>query len=318
VKIGAFHLLPRLTREETFKKAHWQQDYVTVDGRALIGSGIHFATGERLTQVGIDKLVLDGAMVEASRDKHLAFRHGIEKPMPTKLLDKIPFAVRVDTALLINDKVTYNELSATGSRWSTVNITDINGSIRDLRSRDNNRDTLKLDARARLFDGQIRRFMYRESYGDSLSSFIAKTSYASIDLKKFSEVSIPAAAVSITDGYVDTAWATWQGNRYASYGTMDFYFRKLRLKVLNKKDSLRRGVGPELETWAARILLPASNKRTSEIFFERDREKFVFNFWVKTQTSGILSALIREKQWAYRKRYDQVAQRYSLPTRPSR
>ncbi|HEV2479785.1 MAG TPA: hypothetical protein VGS79_08965 [Puia sp.] len=318
VGIAGFHILPRLSREETFKKARWQQDYVTVKGRALTLSGIKLAGGERLTSVGIDKLVLDGVSVDASRDRHLPFHHGIEKPMPTKLLDKVPFDIHIDTALLINDDVTYNELSPASNRWSTVHIASIDGSIKGLKTRDNTRDTLKLDAHARLFDGHIRRFDYRESYGDSLSSFTAKTTLAAVDLKKFSEISIPAAAVSITGGYVDTAWSTWQGNRYAAYGTMNFYFNKLRIKVLNKKDSLRRGVVPELETWAARILLPGSNKRTSEIFFERDREKFVFNYWVKTQASGILAALVREKQWTYRKRYDQLAPTYSLPPRSSR
>jgi hypothetical protein len=94
---------------------------------------------------------------------------------------------------------------------------------------------------------------------------------------------------------------------------MNFYFSKLRIKVLNKKDSIRRGFVPALETWAARILLPGANRRTSEIFFERDREKFVFNYWVKTQTSGIISTLIREKDKSYRKRYEELALRYSLP-----
>ena len=317
VRLTGFRLLPRLTREETFEKARWQQDYVTIKGRALTISGIRLAGGERFSSAGIEKLILDGVSVDVSRDKHLPFHHGIEKPMPTKLIGKIPFDIRADTAVLIDDNVTYNELAAASSHWTTINITEINGSIRDLKSRDNIRDTLKFDAGARLFDGHIRRFVYRESYSDSLSSFTAKTSLAAVDLKRVSEVSIPAAAVSVTSGYVDTAWATWQGNRYAAYGTMNFDFNKLRIKVLNKKDSLRRGFVPELETWAARILLPASNKKTSEIFFERDREKFVFNYWVKTQASGILSALVREKQWAYRKRYDELAPRYSLPPRTS-
>jgi len=317
MRIAGFHIVPRLTREQTFEKARWQQDYVTIKGRALTFSGIRLAAGERLSSAGIDKLTLDGVAVEVSRDKHLPFHHGIEKPMPTKLIGKIPFDIRVDTALLLNGNVTYNELAAASNHWTTIGITEINGLIRDLKSRDNARDTLKFDASARLFDGHIRQFLYRESYGDSLSSFTAGTALAAVDLKRISEVSIPAAAVSVTSGYVDTAWASWQGNRYAAYGTMNFDFNKLRIKVLNKKDSLRRGFVPELETWAARILLPASNKKTSEIFFERDREKFVFNYWVKTQASGILSALVREKQWTYRKRYDQLAPRYSLPPRAS-
>jgi hypothetical protein len=313
LRIAGFQVLPRITREESFKKARWQQDFVTVRGRALTLSNTRIAGDLKHRSLDVDKLILDGVDVQASRDKHLPFRHGVEKPMPTKLLTGLPLSIRVDTVFLVNDKVTYDELSASTARWSSITVGAINGYIRDLKTRADPKDTLTLDASARMFDGYIRRFRYEESYGDSLSAFTARTAFAAIDLKKISAVSVPAAGVSITDGYVDTAWSFWQGNRYASYGNMNFYFNKLRIKILNKKDSIRRGFVPELETWAARILLPADNKRTSAIYFERDREKFVFNYWVKTQTSGILSTLIREKDRAYRKRYKLLAPHYSLP-----
>src|SRR6185437_11714780 len=124
VRIAGFQIRPRLSREQTFEKARWQQDYVTVKGRALLLSGITLAGGDRLTAVGIDKLALDEVPVDATRDKHLPFHHGIEKPMPTRLIAKVPFDIRVDTALLIDGSVTYNDLSATSNRWSTVGITN--------------------------------------------------------------------------------------------------------------------------------------------------------------------------------------------------
>jgi hypothetical protein len=49
------------------------------------------------------------------------------------------------------------------------------------------------------------------------------------------------------------------------------------------------------------------------IYFERDREKFVFNYWVKAQASGVLSTLLRIKNEQYRKAFEQKGKEYRLP-----
>jgi hypothetical protein len=301
-------------------------DFITFNGRALTFSGLQFSYVSKRLSVGVDKITLDGASVEASRDKHMPFHHGIEKPMPTKLIGTIPFALRVDTTVLVDSKVTYHELSLATNRWSSIPISNINGYIFHLVSRTGApggvgvdgslagiADTLVVEARGRLFDGDIRRFYYAELYGDSLSTFMARSSFSKLDLTRFSQALIPAAAVSITDGHVDTAWSGWQGNRYATYGILDLDYDRLRIKVLNKKDSVHRGIVPAFETWAVRLLLKHKNTKTSLIYFERDREKFVFNYWVKAQASGVLSTLLRIKNEQYRKAFEQKYKENRLP-----
>ncbi len=346
LRLMDLNILPIDTRDETFRRSRWQMDYITLDGRALTLSGLHLASGPKRLSVGVDKITLDGVSVEASRDKQMPFRHGIEKPMPTKLIGTIPFALRVDTTALVDCDVTYHELSLATNRWSSIPIGNINGFVFNLVSRTDASggssvrggvvaagfgpgaadiragaaapgrrasDTLIVEARGRLFDGDIRRFYYAESYGDSLSAFTAKSSFSRLDLTRFSQALIPAAAISVTDGHVDTAWSGWQGNKYATYGILDLDYAKLRIKVLNKKDSIHRGIVPAFETWAARLLLRNKNTKTSLIYFERDREKFVFNYWVKAQGSGVLSTLLRIKNEQYRKLFNQKCQEYGLP-----
>jgi hypothetical protein len=307
-----FSILPNAARDETFRQSRWQTDYVTLEGGSLTLSGLKPTFISKRLSVRAEKVILDHVSVEASRDKHMPFHHGIEKPMPTKLIGTIPLAIRVDTTLLIDDKVTYHELSLATNRWSTIPITNISGYIANLASRTGMADTLKIEARARLFDGDIRRFFYTESYGDSLSAFTAKSSFSRLDLTRFSAALIPAAAVSVTDGHVDTAWSAWQGNKYATDGILDLDYSKLKIKVLNKKDSVHRGVLPAFETWAARVLLRNKNTKSSIIWFERDREKFVFNYWVKAQASGVLSTLLRIKNDQYRKAFGQKYREYKL------
>ena len=303
LRLGGFNVSPNESLENTFSKTRWQNDYILVKGKELTLSGIRFPPEHQSFSIRVRKVSLDSVQLSASRDKRMPFRHGLEKPMPTKLINTIPFPVNIDSLSLHSTYITYNECSIATGRWSSIPIRDINGTILYLRNHNNEQDTLQVNATGRLFDGFIRHFLYRESYGDSLSSFSANTWFSAIDLTQFSQVSIPAAAISITGGHADTAWSTWQGNKYATFGTMNFWYNKLHVKVLNKSDSTKRGLLPTLETWLANLILPAQRKKSSAIFVQRDREKFVFNYWVKAQTSGLLSTFGLKSSRSYLRQY---------------
>lgn len=303
LQLNKFNLTPNESRETTFRNTKWQSDYIHAKGERLTLTGIRFPDEHQPISIRMSGIILDSIQLSASRDKHMSFRHGIEKPMPTKLIDAIPFPVNIDTIFIHSTTVTYNECSIATGKWSSIPIRNINGTITNLSNRNNDRDTLKINAAGSLFDGYIRHFSYRESYGDSLSSFAANTWFSAIDLTQFSQVSIPAAAVSITGGHADTSWSSWQGNKYATFGTMNFWYKKLHIKVLNKTDSTKRGFLPTMETWLANLILPTQRKKSSAIFVQRDREKFVFNYWVKAQTSGLLSTLGIKSSRSYLRQY---------------
>ena len=314
--IRDFSVAPNASRDKTFISAQWQRDYITLKGEALSLSGIRFDPPSGDSSISVRQVVLDGITLTASRDKRIPFRHGIEKLMPTKLINSIPLAVSIDSLWVWRSNITYDERSAATHKWSSVQIEDIDGQILRLSNRNNLRDTLSLIASGKIFDGHIRHFYYKESYGDSLSAFSARTYLSAIDLTRLSQVSIPAANVSVTGGHADTLYSSWQGNKYASYGTMNFYYDKLRIRVMNKKDSTKRGFLPTLETWAANVILPNKRQHTSAIFFRRDREKFVFNYWVKSQTSGILTTVGLKSDRTYRREYEKISKQFSLPAQP--
>ncbi|WP_431210156.1 hypothetical protein ACQ86N_29430 [Puia sp. P3] len=94
---------------------------------------------------------------------------------------------------------------------------------------------------------------------------------------------------------------------------MNLRYRDLQVKVLNKKDSTRTGLVPSLETFAANLILPGHNRKGSLIYFERDQEKFVFNYWIKTQVSGVVSTFLHKKNEVYRRLYEGRRREFYLP-----
>lgn len=321
--VNDFNVTPRLSREQSFAKAAWQTDYITLRGRAATISGVRLGrdvggdTGGRDAGVspramgdssfGARRILLEGVSMEAYRDKNMPFRHGIEKPMPTQLIGRIPFPVRVDSVVLAHDTVTYNERSVATGRWSSIPLPDISGVVTDIDSRAGADDSLRVLAGGSFFGGRIHRFEYKESYGDSLSGFTASCTVSPLDLTGFSAISVPAAAVRITSGRADTAYARWSGNKYATYGTMGFFYDSLQVRLLDKRTLRHKGFRLGFETVLLNVLLPQSRKRPAGIYLERDREKFVFNYWIKAQTSGLMATIGLKKGRKYRNKVKTAA-----------
>ena len=313
VDLSDFTAAPREGRDGFFRGSRWQNDFIYVSGRRITLQGAVLSGQNTAPKVTIREMDLDGIWLNASRDKHIPFHHGLEKKMPTKLISKLPLDISIDTTRISSSHIGYDELSVLTNRWSHISLDGLSGIIANIHSRDNSADSLIVDVSSGLLGGSIRRFQYHESYGDSLSGFIARASYSPFELSRLSAVSMPAAAVQITDGYVDTAWSVWFGNANAAYGSMDFHYRQLQIRVLNRQDSLRRGVLPALETFVTKIILRQGSEHRSVIFYQRDKEKFIFNYWVRTQASGIVSALLRRRSVKYRKEYSQRHSLYFLP-----
>ncbi|MET3880308.1 hypothetical protein [Chitinophaga sp. OAE865] len=308
-----FEAAPNLTAEETFRTARWQRDYITVKGQSLQISGINMHHQDGDTTIAIRKITVDNTLLTTARDKRIPFEHGIEKRMPTKLTRTIPFALQVDSIVMRQSAVTVNESSRSTNKWSAVPITDINALITHFGNTYGNSDSLLVQASGKLLGNPIRYFSYHESYGDSLSGFTAESRLAPMNLQDFNAVAIPMAAVKVRRGYADTIFSQWSGNKYATLGVMNFYYRQLNVQVLNKKDSTRQGFKARVFTSLANLLLRNSHQRPTRMFFERDREKFIFNYWVKAETSGILTAVGVKKDRKYLKKYNKMAKKYSLP-----
>ncbi|NLR81502.1 hypothetical protein [Chitinophaga eiseniae] len=308
-----FQVMPNLSAEETFRIAKWQRDYITVAGEALHLGGLQLREQAGDTTLIIRHILADHAQLTTQRDKRIPFEHGIEKYMPTQLINTIPFRLQVDSIELRESAVTVKESSKATQQWSAVPITGINALITHFGNVHTGGDSLHIIARGQLLGSPIHHFSYQESYSDSLSGFVAQSYLAPMDLERFNAVAIPMAAVKVKRGYADSIYSRWTGNKYATLGDMHFFYHGLQIQVLNKKDTTRAGFMDNLKTTLANLLLRNANHRPTRMFFIRDREKFVFNYWVKAETSGIVTAVGVKKDRKYLKRYNKVAKKFSLP-----
>jgi hypothetical protein len=307
-----FAINPHHTREEAFAIAKWQKDFMVLKGDSLTVSDIRFFNPAD-SFLRVRSIDITGVNLDLSRDKRIPFHHGIEKKMPTKLIQSIPFPLKVDSISIRNSKLKYNEFTIGTNHWATIPFREMNVQILNFSTDKNEKDSLSINIESFIFDGPIRRFSYRESYADSLSGFVAENHLSAFDMVHLSKLSHPLAGAFIVRGEVDTLFAKWTGNKYAALGTMNFHYKNLKIKLMDKGDISKHGLMSSVKTFIANLILPNQQKKPYLIYFRRDREKFIFNYWIKTQTSGFLSTLGVKSNRKYRKQYEEDKVKFSLP-----
>jgi len=313
LRVRNFSMVPNISRDSAFKDGNWQADYLTVNGKELSVEGVHLKRTKGDSSIAIRNITVDSLLLATARDKRLPFKHGVEKPMPTVLIQKIPLRVDVDTILLKNSHVEVHEISKVTNQEGVIPIDNINAIITNFSNYNNSNDSLTIYASADIFGGTIRRFHYKEAYGDSLSTFSVIVALSPLRLPGLTAAVMPLAGVKVNDGNSDTLFTSWVGNKYAAVGDMNFHYDKLKIELLDPKNFAHHGLKIRIENMLASALIKKSNNKNSKTFFVRDREKFVFNYWVKTCLNGLLTSVGMKKNKKYLKEYHSNKEKYSLP-----
>ena len=78
---------------------------------------------------------------------------------------------------------------------------------------------------------------------------------------------------------------------------MKFYYNDLKIQLLNRETETLKGIGPVLGSFFANTFFIRTNNpknfvfRKGDIFFERDKKRAIFNYWVKSFLSGVVSSV---------------------------
>jgi len=317
LSVHSFSVMPKLSKEESFQKAEWQKDYMTIEGEAVHISGINFRQEPNDSTLEINKIIVDHLNLSTTRDKRIPFKHGVQKSMPTILISAIKRPIKIDSVLIQHSNVTINEISDKTNKQGTIPLQDINAVLTNVSNDPTNKDSLTIVANAKILDHYIRYMRYSEVYGDSLSTFYMNVNVSPLPLPVLSEITVPLASVRIEQGKSDTLYASWVGNKHAAIGQMDFYYKDLKVRLLDKDNPEKNSFKLKLiNSLANGVILHKKNNDSSVIFFERDKEKFVFNYWIKTVLGGLVTSAGVKKDKKALKQYKKVKEEYSLPDNP--
>lgn len=307
--LDSLRIKPTMTEKVMFGGAKYQTDYLDFKLANIRMNGIKYESpiySSKLLQIG-------QLYVYAARDSRLPHPPFREKLMPTKMIQKIPMPISIDTIGIQDGHVLVTQISPITGERANIPLQNLKASILHFTSKPNSSDSLLLQAELSLLGNTVENFRYSESYIDSLSTFTAQMTMQPKGLVNLGSITKPLAAIAVTKGEGDTLFSSWRGNKYGAIGNMNFHYRNLGVRILNKKNLDKQSLLLNVENFVANLILRKNNDRKSMLFFKRFMDRSVFNYWVKSSLQGVLAGVGLKSDKKYLKQYKKMKRTYPLP-----
>src|SRR5690606_16053662 len=122
------------------------------------------------------------------------------------------------------------------------------------------------------------------------------TAIGSFDLLKLNEILEPTILAKVKEGELNSLQQVVTANDNYAQGEMIFRYDNLKVGLIKGMDDPNPGVGKALATFFANTFIvrsrnPAPFLRKSDVFYERNHSKSIFDFLVKSTLSGVVESI---------------------------
>ncbi|PZX54636.1 hypothetical protein LV84_02789 [Algoriphagus ratkowskyi] len=292
---------PTMGRYEFLRKKGFQDNTMDAFVSKIHLEDIDFEEYFRTNILKAHALRVDGLELDVFRDKRIPFKEGIVKQMPQYLMENAPFDLDVDSVIVRNGLVRYEEFAPKAMLPGSIHFEDVDASIAPFVLRKSSEEfPLKssvLFATAQLMgDGDVT-IKADMSFGAPYPMEV-EVELGEFDLTKLNNMISRGTFIGIVDGKVTDGKWNFKIDDAVAKGKMNFRYENLHIEFLDSL-TLERGRGKlGLMTFLANTITKKSNPRklfnnrvTSRVYFERDKTKFIFGGWWRATFSGLKGAV---------------------------
>lgn len=282
-----FSYKPAKDQQQFIAGNQYQSDYITFETGKIKFNEFDIDLYFKKDSLRINSVQVEKASFNSFRDKRLPFKSGNIKLLPSALPKKLPPALIIDSIIFSNSKAIYAELDGKTHETATVSMTQLNAGFYNVKNINlSATDSFQAVANFRLMDTIKTKLNFRQSYTDSLHGFLLSAQMDGSDLKILNPILGPLASVLIKSGELDSLSMSVSGNEYNASGEMKMIYRDLKIATLNNDDKSKKN---RFRNFFANTFV-IKNKNTSKksaIFFERMRDRSIFQYIVRIFANGI-------------------------------
>ena len=310
----SFHPVP--SRDEFIAASQWQTDYMTLKTGKVSVSKFNLDQYLEDSVFRSGNINIDSAYFTAYRDKTPPFRSGIIKSLPTKLIQKIPFKVSVDTLLISDGTAVYTELNDKTGETAEIPITRMSGDIFPIKNFGlTASDSFRIRINGYLLDSGWIRLRTRESYLDTMSGFLITVRMRPHSIMYLNKILPALASLKLQSGYLDTLTMRAVGQEYLSLGEMRMNYHDLKVQFLKNGKEEKKTFLQGLMTFIANsfIIKNENKKRVGVVYFPRLRDRSFINYYIKIMMSGVASSVGAKKNKRLMRKYNKQLKVRQLP-----
>jgi len=233
------------------------------------------------------------------RDNRKEFNHTI-KPEFQDMIYNYRSYIKIDSIALLEGAVTYTEHTAEANEPGYLSFNNINARIYNITNDTIYRtDTAYLKVKAdALFMGKSKlSVLLNTRIFDSKNTFSIKGTLAAMQADELNPILENKAFIYVTSGEIQGMNFSFVADTKKSDGTMTILYQGLDMAVKNKRTDDTTAIKERFISILVNIKvknsnpLPGKDVRVGIISFERDPERFLINYCIKSLMSGLRSSL---------------------------
>lgn len=237
------------------------------------------------------------------RDKRKEFR-SIEKATFQEMIYNYPGTLHIDSIGILSGNLVYTEHAPKAIHKGSVRFTDMEAKIYKITNDTiykTDKAYLELNANALLMGKAKLTLNLKSRIFDSQNTFAVNGRLLAMEASDLNPLLEHNAFLSLTAGKIDALHFSFSANNTKATGSLKLLYQGLELAFVNKQTGEISALGDRIKSMIANSIVLESNPMPGEavrigvIDYERDPEKFLFNYLFKALLSGIKASIAKPK-----------------------
>ncbi len=329
INLDSITIVPRYGRKDFFARVGYQTDRITLYGKSAVLD--NFNPEDLLNNhfIHFGNLRLNNLSLRFERDMHYPRRENIVKPMPIDMLAMVPYKFRIDSVHLNNSMISYFEYEVISKNPGIFFIDNFNVLAENVTNNLTKRDSnlvLKFHGYGKLMKQSKLDFTLVMPYFAPHRQWWFSAEAGQIDLTQFNLLTENVLGITVHSGIGSLDVPMITGNDTAARGNVNFLYKKLKLRLYNRKKSQKskKFYSPFANFMMNSIIIKSNNPpflghtKKGIVYFERVPYKSFIGYLWKSNLSGILSTLgFNNKQQREGKREEKKQTKIEKKNKPN-
>ncbi|MDN3668597.1 hypothetical protein QWY93_04570 [Echinicola jeungdonensis] len=294
---------PRYGRYEYMKRLGHQADAIQAHIPLVKFEGLDVPQLLQNEDILAHKMDIQKPRVQVFRDKRYPLEKDLFRPMPQQLMRESGIKMEVDSLFLNDAQVIYEEFPEKGMVPGHITFDSLNARVSPFHlgkslANDYQPDSSVLEAGA-LINGAGKIGVSVDMEFEAPYPMDVDVEIGEFDASIINTILATNAFARLKRGTIKPSFWSFRANDDFSEGHMTLRYNRLALSLLDERTLKKAGGRKGILNFVMNVFAVRGNNprqffnrlQSSPIYFERDKRKFIFNFWWKSTFSGIKGSL---------------------------
>jgi len=285
IKVDSLRLVPTLDRSNFAKETKFQTDQFILILPSLRVND--FVMNESMKLSFSAREVDLNFNMNVYRDKRYGRKQRTPKVLPMTFLNKLSFPLKIDSLMLSESKIVYEEYSDKNDGIGKISFNELSASISNIANDSIGKSEMKVHSTFMNSGALNVNFTFPH---EKNKLYGVKGSLLNFHMPDINAMLEPSALIKIESGKMQAMKFNFQYDSKESNGELELRYSDLNVIAIKKEDKSENKIVSLIIKALVKKTIDKTDpmdKRTGKIHWERDTQKAILNYWWKSVFSGV-------------------------------